>query len=153
MDVLVNVGDCAVSSNPSDIIKTYALATCVGITAFSRRNRVAGMLHSLLPNCPDAASKVLRPYTYVDTGLPIFIEKMLKSGCLKSDIVFQVYGGASSSAKQDFFKIGSRNLVQAEDILIAYRVDYRMIDVAGHFSRTLIMEALTGNVKVNRLDF
>ena len=153
MDLYVKVGDCIVTSNPADIIKTFALATCVGVTAFARRTRTAGMFHAMLPQCPDQAAKMLRPFSYVDTGLPLFIRKLLATGCLRSDLEFKIYGGASSRAKEDIFKIGQRNLIQVEDIMVMNRLDYHLIDVGGHVSRTLVMEALSGFVYMTTQPF
>jgi len=149
MDLHVKIGDCIITQNPTDILKTFALGTCVGVTAFSPRNRVAGMLHILLPTCPDDASRILRPYNYADTGLPMFLEKMLAAHCMKSDIIFQVYGGATSIIREDYFRIGTRNLMEIEDLLVYYKLFYKMVDVGGSVSRTIIMNAFSGDVVIN----
>jgi chemotaxis protein CheD len=149
MELHVGVGDCIITQNPADVLKTFSLATCVGVTAYSPRNRVAGMLHIMLPSCPDDASRILRPYYYASSGLPLFLEKLLSAHCIKSDIEFRVYGGASSSCKEDCFRIGTRNLIEIENLLIYHKLYYKMVDVAGNVSRTLIMDSLTGNVTVN----
>jgi chemotaxis protein CheD len=149
MELHVKVGDCIITQNPSDILKTFALGTCVGVTAHSQRNRLAGMLHIMLPRCPDDASKILRPYSYADTGFPLFLENLLQTHCLKSDLSFQVYGGASSIAREDYFQIGARNLIEIEDLLVYHKLYYKMMDVAGNVSRTITMDAFTGFVIVN----
>lgn len=153
MNLHVNIGDCIITQNPADVIKTFGLGTCVGVTAFSSRNRVAGMLHCMLPKCSDDASRIIRPYNYIDTGFPLFYDSLIKAHCIKSDLIFEVYGGATPSTREDIFQIGKRNLIEIENLLIYYKLYYKMTDVGGKISRTLFMDALTGNVTVTRHDF
>ena len=45
MDKIVGIGEYAISNRREDIIKTFALASCVAVTAYSPSKGVAGMVH------------------------------------------------------------------------------------------------------------
>lgn len=150
LDIAVGLGEIAISKNPDDLLKTFALASCVGITAYSSTNHVAGMIHIVLPERPTNSDLKTPPGYYAKTGVPLFITKLLNTGCRKSDLKLQIYGGAESRNK-DSFKIGQRNLASVQEILLKLGFDFTLADVGGKISRTLIMHVSTGNVSISTL--
>lgn len=74
MDRIVGIGEFAISNNKSDIIKTFALATCVAVTVYSPLKNIAGMVHIALPSpaLPGDDSKT-RPCCYAITAVPFLI--------------------------------------------------------------------------------
>lgn len=150
LDIPVGLGEIAISKNPDDLIKTFALASCVGITAYSKNNHVAGMIHIVLPERPTNSDLQTPPGYYAKTGVPAFINKLLSAGCRKSDLKISIYGGAESRFK-DHFNIGRRNLDSVKEALLNLGLDFILADVGGKISRTLIMDVSTGNVSINTL--
>ncbi|HEX2937913.1 MAG TPA: chemotaxis protein CheD [Ruminiclostridium sp.] len=150
MDKYVGLGEIQISSTPGDLIKTFALASCVGITAYCAKTHTAGMVHIVLP-CKVQSTIEMSPSYYATTGVPFFIQKMLSCGCSKNDLLVRVYGGANSIKKHDFFNIGMRNLETVKDTLRQLHVPFTLADVGGVISRTLIMDVETGLVEVNAL--
>lgn len=150
MDRLVGLGEYIVTGNPDDTIKTFALASCVGITAYSPLRKIAGMTHIVLPACPDSPD-VHTPCYYADRGVPLFIDRLCAAGCTIGELRFKLFGGADSMRKDDIFNIGARNLEAVERILREKRVDYQKAEVGGTISRTLTMNAGTGEVSVRSL--
>ena len=60
-----------VSKEVGDEIITYALGSCLGITAYDPVAKVGGLLHVMLPlSSIDPGKASQRPYMFVDTGLP-----------------------------------------------------------------------------------
>ena len=149
-DRFVGLGDVAFSSDPKDVIKTFALASCVGITAFCVLPHIAGMIHIVLPDEPEFSISAKNPCYYAATGVPLFIKRLEAHGCTLQNTVFNVYGGASSARKNDFFNIGARNLAAVEDSLRQLRVPYQLTDIGGCVSRSLYLDVGTGAVEVNR---
>lgn len=150
MDRYVGLGEIQISSIPGDIIKTFALASCVGITAYCAPMHTAGMIHIVLPG-KAGGGLTEKPCYYAVTGIPIFINKMKNCGCDTSKLEIKVYGGANSIKKGDCFNIGMRNLRAVSDIFKKLHVPFNFIDVGGEISRTLIMDVSTGAVTVNKL--
>ena len=77
----VGIGEWIVSSDPADIIKTYALGSCVAVLVYDSKVRVAGMIHVALPDSavdPERAKSL--PGYFADTGLPVMIEEMKRLG-------------------------------------------------------------------------
>jgi chemotaxis protein CheD len=151
MDNIVGLGDAFISSSPDDKIKTFALASCVGITAFCSSAHVAGMIHIVLPFRPKNIESSQNPCYYASTGVPLFINSLLEKGCKKSELTVNIYGGANSINFSDCFNIGLRNLHAVQDSLKALGIRYNLADVGGCISRTLMMDVGTGSVKVNTL--
>jgi chemotaxis protein CheD len=149
MNYTVGIGEYRVSSSPEDYLKTYALASCVGITFYCPRKKIAGMLHAALPYPLDEEEGITRPGYYVSTGIPLLINLMCSQfGCVIDELQINLYGGANSIRKIDYFNIGQRNIKAVREILSARGVMFYYSEVGGTISRTLEMEVATGVVKV-----
>jgi chemotaxis protein CheD len=108
MDRIVGIGEFVISNHREDIIKTFALASCVAVTAYSSSNRVAGMIHIALPSSSRDVGPNVRPGYYAVTGVPSFINRMCSEyGCYKKDLKIGLYGG-SNSINEDIFLIGKK---------------------------------------------
>lgn len=151
MDKVVGLGEIVITNNTDDTIKTFALASCVGVTAYSEQHHLAGMIHIVLPYRPESSDSNSSPSYYASTGIPLFIRRLLQKGCRKNDLKINIYGGANAAQQKDYFNIGKRNLAAVEAILERYGINYTLVDVGGRISRTLIMDVSSGSVKVNTL--
>jgi chemotaxis protein CheD len=147
MDRIVGIGEYIISNNREDILKTFALASCVGVTAYSSTKGVAGMIHIALPTPKVEPNPVLRPGYYATTGIPLFFNKLCSGyGCKINELKINLYGG-SSSINEDVFHIGKKNVDIIKKLLMDMRIDYDIDDTGGTISRTLIMNVETGEVK------
>lgn len=151
LDNIVGLGDISISSISGDIIKTFALASCVGITAYCASLHLAGMIHIVLPTRPKHSIVNSKPSYYASTGVPLFIKSLLENGCAKNELAIKIFGGAFSPNKNDYFNIGLRNLNEVENSLRLLNVPYMLVDVGGSNSRTLFMDVATGAIKVHKL--
>jgi chemotaxis protein CheD len=151
MEKTIGLGELVVSSEIGDVLKTYALATCVGITAYSPIKKVAGMAHIVLPAPYSNIPEVAKPAYYATKGVPLLIQKMCHEfGCLKRELTIHLFGGADSKNTDDVFKVGNRNLVMIEQLLEQMSVRYQHVDTGGNVSRTIEMDVTTGKVKVTK---
>src|SRR5690554_4204154 len=103
--VVVGVGDMAVSSNPSVIISTYALGSCVGVVALDPVVQVGGMLHIMLPDStltPEKAAK--QPSMFADTGMRAFLKSIYGLKGDRRRLRIFLAGGANVLSGSDFFK-------------------------------------------------
>ncbi|MCI1880724.1 MAG: chemotaxis protein CheD [Sporolactobacillus sp.] len=148
---VIGLGEWVVSNHPGDLLKTYALATCIGVTVYADRQRAAGMIHIVLPEPPNKNEAEARPAYYAVTGIPLLFNRMFRMfGCLPCELHVGLAGGAEVMGDRDVFMVGPRNLVAIRMILDSMRLPYRLIDVGGYYSRTLIMNVHTGEVTVVR---
>ncbi len=152
MELVVGMGEYIVSDKEADIIKTFALASCVAVTAYSPAKKVAGMIHVVLPSPLEIRDHIKRPGYFAKTGIPLLIDKICREyGCMKEELRIQIYGGAASIRGNDSFNIGKRNIEAVLATLSDIGLTVHEADLRGSESRTLIMYVESGSVKVNRL--
>jgi len=145
---VVGVPGMAVSNDPDDVLITYALGSCLGITAHDPVARVGGLLHVMLPTSAGAPEKAeATPWMFVDTGVPRLFDECCRAGAQKGRLVVKVAGGAASQTEgEDHFQIGRRNFLALRQLLWRESVLLRAHDVGGNQSRTMALEIGTGLV-------
>ncbi|MBN2008492.1 chemotaxis protein CheD [candidate division KSB1 bacterium] len=149
MKVIVGVADMKISNNKDDVLITYALGSCLGITIFDPVAHVGGLLHVMLPVASvDPIKAKSNPYMFVDTGVPRLFTESYKLGAKKERLVVKVAGGASTNSEidEDFFKIGKRNFVLLRKVLWKNGVLLKAYDVGQNHSRTMSLDIGTGQV-------
>ncbi len=136
--VVVGMGDMKVSSDPGEVLVTYALGSCIGLCLHDPVRRVAGLLHYMLPLSKVNPKKAkANPAMFGDTGIPLLFREMFKRGCRKEDLVVKVAGGGNIKDEKGIFNIGKRNhtvlrkILWKNDLLVAGE------DVGGRKSRTV----------------
>ena len=151
MELIVGMGEYVVTDREDDTIRTFSLATCVGITVYCPQKKVAGMLHVVLPVPFTIKDKQERPSYFAETGIPLLIHEICrKFGCRKEELLIQMYGGAEPRLEQDIYSIGEKNIDAAKDALLRMGLTISKADLRGRDSRTISMEVKTGLVEVNR---
>src|SRR5580692_768450 len=148
--LIVGIADLKASSNPADVVITYALGSCLGITAHDPVAHVGGLVHVMTPNSSmDAARAERAPATFVDTGVTLLINECLKLGAQKSRIVLVAAGGAErGDGGSDMFQIGRRNFVALRQVLWKLGIILRRHDVGGNHPRTMSLAIGSGEVGI-----
>lgn len=151
MDIVVGIGELAISGNENDVLKTFALGSCVALMAYAPDKKVLGMVHIALPDSSvNSEDGRLRPGHYADTAVPLLINKICyEHGCHKNGLIFNIYGGARSAQNGDVFKIGERNIYVVKKILALNNVVCTGADIGGNYSRTIEADVATGTVKLD----
>ncbi|MCL2003387.1 MAG: chemotaxis protein CheD [Oscillospiraceae bacterium] len=148
MEHVVGIGGYAVSNGPDDIIKTFALATCIGLVYYSMRKRVLAMAHIQLPVCR-AMNGSDKPSRFADVAPEFLLNEMTaKHGVTGREILISLYGGVESISPGDCFNIGEKNLAEVKNALKKLGLIYNEADTGGHESRTLVAHTSTGIVEV-----
>ncbi|NLM52713.1 MAG: chemotaxis protein CheD [Firmicutes bacterium] len=149
LELVVGIGEYSVSNQKGAQIKTYALSSCVAVTMYSPLRRAAGMVHIALPAPPSNSQGITRPGYYAVTGIPLLVKKMSENfGCLKEELVVQIFGGANSNRKNDIFNIGRKNVEAVRQVLAELKLQIKHADVGGSVSRTVSLSVDTGQVQV-----
>lgn len=151
MERIVGMGECIVSDNEDDIITTYALASCVAVTAYCPVKKVAGMIHVVLPFPLKSMDFKNRPCYFAQTGIPLLINTLCqKYGCAKEELAIHMYGGMEATRQRDIFQVGKSNIDAVKYMLLEMGLKIRKADLRGNDSRTLSMDVKTGLVEVYR---
>ena len=68
-EIILGLGDFAASRTPGDVIKTFALGSCVAVIFYDPLIKAAGMIHVVLPDASLVPGKVPeKPGYFADTG-------------------------------------------------------------------------------------
>lgn len=150
MQHVVRMADLKISTVRDDVLITYALGSCLGITVYDPVTCVGGLLHVMLPlSTIDLVKAQNNPCVFVDTGVPRLFQACYSAGAKKERLVVKVAGGAClSKAERDPFQIGRQNFTILRKLLWKNGVLLQSFDVGGGVSRTMLLELKTGTVRL-----
>ena len=149
MNHTVDISDFKILKSPGDVLVTYALGSCLGITLYDPVAGVAGMMHSMLPLSKIDRNKAqAKPAMFIDTGVPRLFREAYKHGATKENLIVKVAGGSRIHDDNGHFRIGERNYMVFRKILWKNNVLINAEDVGGSKSRTLYLEVESGQVSI-----
>jgi chemotaxis protein CheD len=149
MDIVVDIADLQVTSDPTVTLVTHSLGSSLGVTVWDPAAHVGGLLHYTLPDSSVAPDKAaINPAMFADTGLPALFRAACELGAQSDRIVTRVAGGSSLLDDNGSFNIGKRNYAALRQILQQNGVLIKAGNVGGCCSRTLRLEIGTGRVTV-----
>jgi len=147
--VTVDISDMKLSRSEDDILVTYSLGSCVGLTIFDKQAGVGGMIHCMLPLSKiDPEKAAVKPYMFVDTGVTILLTELFKLGAQRQNLVAKVAGAASPLGKEETFRIGQRNYTILRKLLWKNNVLIEAEDTGGSKARTMYLYMHDGLVTV-----
>jgi len=147
----VGVAEMKISGEAADMLITYALGSCLGITVYDFRMKRGGLLHCMLPDSAmDREKAEGNPFLFVDSGMRVMLDDFYRKGSLKQNLIIRVAGGSSvkTNEEEDFFQIGRRNFVSLRRFLWNEGLMLKAHDVGGTGSRTVTLEVETGKMLV-----
>lgn len=148
---IVNISDMKFSTRAEDVIVTYSLGSCLGVTAYDPKANVGGMVHCLLPTAGSVRDKVRdNPFMFVNTGVAMMVRQLMDAGAEKNRLVFKAAGGANMR-NDTLFNTGARNFEALEILLQRNAVKLAATDVGGTVPRTLFLHLDSGRVIVRSL--
>jgi chemotaxis protein CheD len=147
----VGVADFRISADVADILITYALGSCLGVTVYDFRLKRAGLLHCMLPDSSIDRDKAAgNPSLYVDSGMKVLLDDFYRNGSRKHNLIIRVAGGSGlkENREDDIFRIGHRNFVSLRKYLWDAGLLLKAYDVGGYGSRTVTLEVESGKMLV-----
>jgi len=149
-NVTVGISDMAISTKPDDLVITYSLGSCLGVTVFDPETRVGGMVHCQLPNCTteDKSKAISNPAIFVDTGVSLLFQKFFEVGGSRSRMIVKAAGCAAILDQNGFFRIGERNFTLFRKLLWKNNILLKGSETGGDISRTLVLEMATGRTLI-----
>lgn len=128
-------GYSVISGRRNETLNAY-LGTCVGVALCDHEADVGGLIHLILSE-PIGGNNPDNPENYAATGLPIFIDAILRRGAARDRIEATVAGGAFVGPLSEFdmeLDIGGRTIDIVEKILGAQKIPIKRMETGGFFS-------------------
>jgi chemotaxis protein CheD len=148
-DIVVGISDMKVSNKASDVLVTYALGSCIGLSVYDPVARVGGLLHYMLPDSTlDTGKAKENPYMFADTGIPLLFKSCYALGADKKRMIVKVAGGASILDDTNYFRIGQKNITALRKIFWKNNVLIEKEDVGRNHNRTVRLEISGGRFYV-----
>jgi len=139
----------------SKVLVTRGLGSCVGIIIYDPQKKLGALAHAMLPSQEMARFKS-NPAKFVDSVIPLMIEKLKEKGASLKNLKAKLFGGAhmfSSIPEESTFSVGRRNVEEARKILNSYGIEIVAEDVEKNYGRTIFFDVETGKVKVKTIFF
>ena len=141
----VGISDMKVSSEINDIIVTYSLGSCIGLSLYDPVAQVGGLVHCMLPLSQiDPARAATLPTMFTDTGSSQLIEAILKRGARTQRLIAKVAGGAKLLDNGNIFNIGERNRVVLRKVLSNNAISIANEETGGTKARSMFLYMNTG---------
>jgi chemotaxis protein CheD len=147
VNIVIGVGDCQVTGDTSNVLVTYALGSCIGVSIYDPVARVGGLLHFMLPEAPaDAAQTGKSPYMFADTGIPMMFREAYEKGAQKRRLRVCAAGGAQIMDEKGVFNIGQRNCLAMRRIFWKAGVIVNAEETGGKIARTMRVDIASGRI-------
>ncbi len=145
----IGIGDMKTSCDEQEILITYSLGSCIGLTLYDPVAKVGGMVHTMLPlskQDPEKARK--NPHMYTDTGVQSLIQELFNMGATRRNLIAKVAGGAQLLDEKGLFRIGERNYTVLRKVLWKNDILINSEEVGANKSRTMILHMSTGKTYI-----
>ncbi|HEX2979680.1 MAG TPA: chemotaxis protein CheD [Anaerolineaceae bacterium] len=150
--ISVGLGEQVISRDPEDILVAYGLGSCLGIGMYDPRNRIAGLVHAVLPEQLNGDG-ALSP-KYVNTGIASLVNELVKSGADRYRLIIRIAGGANMLVTESLsktFDIGTRNIASALQTMVQMNMRLTSQDVGGNVGRTVRLYVANGRMTVRTI--
>jgi len=150
-ELIVGIGEIAVSNHSVETIKTMALGSCVALVMYSPELEAAGLAHVALPDSRIRQGKTRNlPGYFADRAFPYMLAKFKQMGIADpSELLVKLTGGASILDPGGVFNIGARNVHTLRKLIARHKMTLVGTDVGENFSRTVWVETKTGNLYIS----
>jgi chemotaxis protein CheD len=147
--VTIDISDAKVSNDPSDVLVTYSLGSCIGVCLYDPVTHIGGMLHYQLPSSKMNQERAQRsPFMFADSGMKLLLNKLLSMGANKKRMDVRLAGGAAMATGPEGFDIGKRNYLAIRKVLWSNGMFINAEDVGGSTARSLYLDMADGTVTV-----
>jgi chemotaxis protein CheD len=146
-EIVVRMGEIAVSRAPDDVLVSVGLGSCIGLALVCRRMRTCGLAHVMLPE--SAGRHALdRPGKYADQAVLALLAGLGRLGARPTTLDAIVVGGAQMFTGATGMEIGARNEVAVRAALAQAGVAVTAAATAGALGRTIRVHVADGTVTV-----
>jgi chemotaxis protein CheD len=151
--LVVGVADMQIAVAADKQLITYALGSCIGLTAYDPVAKIGGLLHFMLPQPgTPAAGAELKEFMYASTGIPRMFRRLAERGAVQSRLILTAAGGAEILAGAEQMAIGQRNRTMLRKVLWKMNLSLAAEDTGGNVARTMSLNMETGEVGIRSRD-
>jgi chemotaxis protein CheD len=154
--IKVGMADLNVTSGDGALLKTTGLGSCVGLTLYDAKTRIAGMAHVMLPSSDIARESQINLAKYADTAIPEMIDRMAALGARIERLEAKMAGGSQMFAfagQSDTLRIGPRNVESCLSMLERLRIPLLSQDTGGNYGRTIEFDSGNGKLFIRSVQF
>jgi chemotaxis protein CheD len=117
------------------------LGSCVSVILYDVKIKVGGINHYMLPLWNGQG---LATAKYGNIAIEMLIEKVLKIGATKQNIIAKVFGGAHQFG--GLLNVGDRNIQMAIEHLLQHNIKIASKSLGGELGRKIRFNTQTGEV-------
>lgn len=153
--VKVGMADLNIATD-GEILKTTGLGSCVGLTLYDPKSKIAGMAHVMLPSSDIARETKMNLAKYADTAIPELLDRMIAAGAYVERMKAKMAGGAqmfAMSGQSDSLRIGPRNVESCTVMLNKFKIPIISQDTGGSFGRTIEFDSNSGMLSIRSVQF
>jgi chemotaxis protein CheD len=145
----VGISDMKISNVPGDILITYSLGSCVGLSLYDPDLHLGGLIHCMLPTSKiDPERARTNPCMFTDSGVSQLLQEMLNRGAQKRRLIAKVAGAAKLLDDDNTFRIGERNIVVLRKMLWKNNILIAADDTGGTIARTVVLRIADGVTEI-----
>ncbi len=145
----VAVGGMIVSTSHDEVLYT-CVGSCVAVALYDDTNKIAGMLHIVLPGYRSEFRAGDHNTFYADTGIPLLIAEMEQLGAFREQITATVVGGAFLTADEKH-TIGLDNTAQTLSLLAKAGITVTKEETEGNCGRTIRICVENGDLQIQEV--
>jgi chemotaxis protein CheD len=143
--LVAGIGEMVLTADPAVGLIAYGLGSCVALSVWDARTKVAALAHFMLPAGATGGAAV----KFVDTGVPILLSAFEARGGSVRGAQFKAAGGAAMLAiNTSALEIGRRNAEAVVTALAARGIRLAATDFGGKTGRTVQLEVPNGRLHV-----
>jgi chemotaxis protein CheD len=148
--IIVGISEYVISNKNEDVLITFSLGSCIGVSFFDPITTYGALIHCMLPSVSLASkNENLGPSAYVDSGIQTVLQNMIDLGSKKKNLVCKVAGCSTMfEIAEDHFKIGEKNYAVSKMILNKNAIEISGELIGGRDSKTMWLEISTGKTVV-----
>ena len=154
--IFLHPGEVIFSKKP--MIVATILGSCVSITFYNKRTKIAGISHCQLPKCKGphtGCEECEDPYKYVDCTIRKMLEKFMSLKINKDEIEVKIFGGGDVLNKSNSLvkskTVGRQNIDAAIRTVQKSNLNLVAMDVGGKTGRKIFFLTGIGEIYLNRL--
>lgn len=151
--ILVNMADYKLATGTQKLI-TRDLGSCVAVCMRDPGRKIGGLLHIMLPKCPqNIREKELYP-KFADSGIDMMVQQLVGMGADRRKLVVKLAGAAhmvKTEGIPESEDLSSRNLAAVKAKLAQMNIPIQAMDVEDYYPRTVIYEPATGQMLIKSM--
>jgi len=150
----VGLGEIAVTKDTSVILTCTGLGSCIAMCVYDPFSKAGGLAHMLLPTCRSKSDISSPPVKYIDNGAPLLINRMIKQGSVRENLIVKITGGARmlQIPGNSQLDIGQRNIEEIYATMARLDMPILGADTGGSYGRTIHFHLDSGRILVKSVN-